>query len=114
MCGELLSGAALIVGPLRGPSAFSGGFMNAGYLLAGTISTDPVLFIVATWPVLAWRVAGYCGLEHLDRPGLGAPRGPDFGSRAQERAVGDGTGPRPPTPFPTSPVHARTLGRQRR
>ncbi|WP_225430090.1 DoxX family protein [Deinococcus detaillensis] len=61
--GEVLVGAALIVGLFTGIAAFFGGVMNASYLLAGTISTNPLLFILATWLVLGWRVAGWWGLD---------------------------------------------------
>jgi thiosulfate dehydrogenase [quinone] large subunit len=59
-----------------GIAAFFGGFMNASYLLAGTVSTNPVLFILATWLVLAWRVAGYWGLDRWVLPLLGVPGAP--------------------------------------
>ena len=72
--GELLVGAALILGFLTGISAFLGGLLNASFLLAGTVSTNPVMFILATWLVLAWRVAGYWGLDFWVLPRLGAPR----------------------------------------
>jgi thiosulfate dehydrogenase [quinone] large subunit len=81
--GEFLVGVALIVGLLTGVSAFFGGLMNANYLLAGTVSTNPVLFILATWLVLAWRVAGYYGLDYYVLPLIGAPRGPDFNAEAR-------------------------------
>jgi thiosulfate dehydrogenase [quinone] large subunit len=45
--------------------------MNASYLLAGTLSTNPLLFILATWLVLGWRVAGYWGLDRWVLPKLG-------------------------------------------
>lgn len=73
--GEVLVGIALIVGFLTGISAFLGGLMNVSFLLAGTLSTNPVMFILATWLVLAWRVAGYYGLDYWVLPRLGAPRG---------------------------------------
>jgi thiosulfate dehydrogenase [quinone] large subunit len=72
--GEVLVGIALIVGFLTGISAFLGGLMNASFLLAGTVSTNPLMFILATWLVLAWRVAGYYGLDYWVLPRLGAPR----------------------------------------
>ena len=77
--GELLVGIALIAGFLTGASAFVGGMMNAAFLLAGTVSSNPVMFILATWVVLAWRVAGYYGLDYWILPRIGAPRG-GFGS----------------------------------
>lgn len=62
--GEILVGLALIVGLFTGIAAFFGGFMNAAFLLAGTVSANPWMFIVATWLVLAWRTAGYLGLDY--------------------------------------------------
>lgn len=85
--GEVLVGVALIVGLLTGFSAFMGGLMNASFLLAGTVSTNPIMFILATWLVLAWRVAGYFGLDFWVLPRIGAPRGPDFGKETGRRAT---------------------------
>ncbi|MDX2006498.1 MAG: DoxX family membrane protein [Meiothermus sp.] len=62
--GEILVGLALIAGLFTGIAAFFGGFMNAAFLLAGTVSANPWMFIVATWLVLAWRTAGYLGLDY--------------------------------------------------
>jgi thiosulfate dehydrogenase [quinone] large subunit len=69
--GELLVGLGLIVGALTGVAAFFGTLMNANYLLAGTVSTNPLLFILGTWLVLAWRVAGWWGLDRWLLPLLG-------------------------------------------
>src|SRR5690625_6629401 len=41
-----------------------------------TLSTNPIMFMVATWIVLAWRVAGYWGVDYFILPRLGAPAGP--------------------------------------
>lgn len=81
--GEILVGIALILGLLTGIAAFFGGFMNASYLLAGTVSTNPFLFILATWLVLAWRVAGYWGLDRWALPLLGVPGAPGTLFRAR-------------------------------
>lgn len=75
--GELLVGVALILGFLTGAAAFFGGLMNVAFMFAGTLSSNPLMFILATWLVLAWRVAGYYGLDRWVLPLLGAPRG-DF------------------------------------
>ncbi len=71
--GEIAVGVGLILGLFTGIAAFFGGFMNANYLLAGTVSTNPLLFIFATWLVLAWRVAGYWGLDYYVLPLVGVP-----------------------------------------
>ncbi len=76
--GEVLVGLALITGFLVGLSAFTGGLMNVSFLLAGTLSTNPVMFVVATWLVLAWRIAGYWGLDYFVLPLVGAPAGRDL------------------------------------
>ena len=71
--GELLVGVALILGIFTGLAAFFGSFMNANYLLAGAVSTNPLLFIIATWLVLAWKTAGWWGLDRWVLPALGTP-----------------------------------------
>jgi len=74
--GEILVGLGLIVGLFTGIAAFFGGLMNANYLLAGTVSVHPMLFVLATWLVLAWRVAGYIGLDFFALPLVGVPGQP--------------------------------------
>jgi thiosulfate dehydrogenase [quinone] large subunit len=74
--GELLVGIALILGIFTGIAAFFGGFMNFNYLMAGTVSTNPFLFVIATWLVLAWKTAGWIGLDHWIMPILGTPWSP--------------------------------------
>ncbi len=71
--GEIAVGIALILGLFTGIAAFFGGFMNASYLLAGTVSTNPMLFILAVLLVLAWRTAGYWGLDRWVLPRVGVP-----------------------------------------
>ena len=71
--GEVLVGVALILGVFTGIAAFFGSFMNANYLLAGTVSTNPLLFIIATWLVLAWKTAGWWGVDRWLLPMLGTP-----------------------------------------
>lgn len=74
--GEIAVGIGLILGLFTGVAAFFGGLMNANYLLAGTVSTNPILFILATWLVLAWKTAGYLGLDFYVLPLLGTPGRP--------------------------------------
>ncbi|AIZ45501.1 DoxX family protein [Deinococcus radiopugnans] len=75
--GELLVGIALILGLFTGIAAFFGGFLNANFLLAGTVSSNPLLFILATWLVLGWRVAGWWGLDRWILPRFGVMEHPD-------------------------------------
>lgn len=74
--GEMLVGLGLIFACLTGIAAFFGSFMNANFLFAGTVSINPLLFVLATWLVLAWRVAGFLGLDFFVLPALGTPWAP--------------------------------------
>lgn len=71
--GEIIVGVALILGLFTGIAAFFGLFMNLNYLLAGTVSVNPVLFVLALFLVMAWRVAGYFGLDYWMLPKVGTP-----------------------------------------
>jgi thiosulfate dehydrogenase [quinone] large subunit len=71
--GEFFVGLGLILGLFTGIAAFFGGLMNVSFLLAGTLSTNPLLFILATWLVLAWKTAGWYGLDRWVLPYLGTP-----------------------------------------
>ena len=71
--GEIAIGLALILGILTGISAFFGAFMNMSFLLAGTASSNPIMFTMAVGVILAWKVAGYYGVDRWLLPKLGTP-----------------------------------------
>ena len=71
--GELAVGLGLIVGALVGVAAFFGALMNLSFLMAGTVSTNPVLFFAAILLILAWKNAGYLGVDRFLLPMLGTP-----------------------------------------
>ncbi len=71
--GEVLVGVALIIGAFTGIAAFFGLFMNLNYLLAGTVSVNPILFTLSIGLILAWKVAGLLGVDHYLLPLLGTP-----------------------------------------
>jgi thiosulfate dehydrogenase [quinone] large subunit len=71
--GELLVGIALILGAFTGIAAFFGAFMNLNYLLAGTVSINPVLLVIELFLILAWRNAGWLGIDRWLLPVLGVP-----------------------------------------
>ena len=71
--GELAVGIGLLLGALTGLAAFGGALMNMSFLLAGSASTNPVLFTMAIGLILAWKVAGYYGLDRYLLPMLGTP-----------------------------------------
>lgn len=61
--GEVMIGIALIAGALVGVAAFFGAFLNWNFMMAGSASTNPLLFVIAIALLLAWRVSGYIGLD---------------------------------------------------
>jgi thiosulfate dehydrogenase (quinone) large subunit len=71
--GELLVGLGLILGLFTGIAAFFGTMMNASYLLGGTVSTNPILFGLASLLVLGWKTAGWWGLDRYALTYLGTP-----------------------------------------
>lgn len=71
--GELAVGLGVLIGALTGIAAGFGVLMNLNYLLAGTVSINPVLGVFGLFLVFAWRVAGYYGLDAYLLPALGLP-----------------------------------------
>ncbi|MGA2489399.1 MAG: DoxX family membrane protein [Anaerolineales bacterium] len=70
--GELLVGVALILGIFTGFSAFMGGLMNWNYMMAGSASINPMLFLLEVFIVLAWKISGYFGADYFLVPWLGS------------------------------------------
>jgi len=71
--GEVLIGLGLIFGVLTAIAAFFGVFMNLNFLLAGAVSINPVIGALAMFLVLAWRIAGFYGIDSYLLPLLGTP-----------------------------------------
>ena len=63
--GEIAVGIALILGFLTGISAFFGAFMNFQFLFSGTVSVNPEMVILSFLLILAWRTAGWYGLDRF-------------------------------------------------
>ena len=88
--GEVLVGAALVLGALTGVAAFFGGVMNANFLLAGTVSTNPILLALELVLIVGWRPAGWWGLDRWLIPRLRRA-----GRAPHARDPGTTTSPRP-------------------
>ena len=71
--GEVIVGIALILGIFTGIAAFFGGFMNFNFMLAGSASTNPLLFVIAVGLIMAWKVAGYFGADYFLLRWIGTP-----------------------------------------
>ena len=73
--GEMAVGLGLLLGALTGIAAFFGATLNMSFLLAGSSSVNPVMFAFAIGLILAWKVAGYYGVDRYLLPRLGVPWG---------------------------------------
>ena len=71
--GELAVALGLILGAFTGIAAFFGGLMNWSFIMAGSASTNGLLFAISTWLVLAWRNGGWIGLDRWLLPAVGTP-----------------------------------------
>lgn len=88
VAGELLIGLALLLGAFTGIAAFFGGFMNWNFMMAGTTSVNPVFFTLSVLLILAWKTAGYWGLDRLLLPVLGTPWKPALRNTSSRPAAG--------------------------
>ena len=64
--------------------------MNFNFMLAGSASTNPVLFLLGLLLLLAWKVSGRIGIDRWLLPALGTPWSPGVMLRHQpdERDAG--------------------------
>ncbi|MFS0863113.1 DoxX family membrane protein [Fredinandcohnia sp. 179-A 10B2 NHS] len=68
--GEVLVGLGLILGAATIPALIAGAFMNLNFLLAGTVSTNPILFTVAVILLFAGAASYYYGVDRFAIPYL--------------------------------------------
>ena len=67
---ELAIGALLILGLFTGAAAFLGIGLNIVYMFSGSAGVNPAYAIVALFLILAWRNAGYFGLDRFALPAV--------------------------------------------
>lgn len=82
---ELLIGIALILGAFVGIAAFAGAFMNWNFMMAGTASINPLMFVITILLILAWKTAGWWGLDRFLLPAIGTPWRPGRVFEREER-----------------------------
>ena len=71
---EVVMGKVIAFGETAvGLGLIFGAFMNLNFMLAGSSSTNPVLLLLGFLLVLAWKTAGYIGLDRFLLPILGTP-----------------------------------------
>lgn len=66
--GEFLVGLSLILGFATLFATFMGMFMNLNFMLAGTTSTNPILFTLGIFIMMGGAYAGYLGVDYWFRP----------------------------------------------
>jgi thiosulfate dehydrogenase (quinone) large subunit len=92
--GETAVGVGLILGAFVGIAAVGGAFMNLNFMLAGSASTNPVMLLLGFLLVLAWKTAGYIGLDRFLLPLLGTPwRANKDDKSARPRVIAPRTAP---------------------
>jgi thiosulfate dehydrogenase [quinone] large subunit len=65
---ELAIGVLLILGLFTGLAAVAGLTLNLVYMFTGSAGVNPAYAIVAVFLILAWRNAGYLGLDRFALP----------------------------------------------
>ena len=71
--GETAIGVALLVGLFTGIAAFFGALVTTAFGLAGIAGVNPIFLVLEVLLVLAWRNAGWIGLDRFVLPKLGTP-----------------------------------------
>jgi thiosulfate dehydrogenase [quinone] large subunit len=67
---ELAIGALLILGLFTGAAAVAGIGLNLIYMFSGSAGVNPAFALVALLLILAWRNAGYIGLDRVALPAV--------------------------------------------
>jgi thiosulfate dehydrogenase [quinone] large subunit len=77
----------LVLGLFTGIGAFVAGTLSVSFGLAGVAGVNPLFFVLEVLLILAWRNAGYFGLDRWVLPALGTPWEPGtvFQERAEQR-----------------------------
>ncbi len=71
--GEVAIGLALLVGAFVGVAAFLGVVLNFSFVFAGSAGVNPLFLVLGLLLVLAWRNAGWFGLDRWLLPMVGTP-----------------------------------------
>ncbi|MFO8035913.1 MAG: DoxX family membrane protein [Anaerolineales bacterium] len=85
--GELAVGIALVIGAFTGFAAFFSGFMNWNFMMAGSASTNPILFTIAVGLILAWKVSGRIGADYFLLPWIGTPWQAPLGFQDKQKKI---------------------------
>ena len=70
---ELAIGIALILGLFTGVAAVAAVTLNLTYMLSGVAGVNPIYALIGVGLILAWRNAGYVGLDSVVLRSVGTP-----------------------------------------
>ena len=101
---ELTVGIALLLGAFVGIAAFSGAITNWHFMMAGTASINPVMIVISILVVLAWKTAGWWGLDRWLLPAVGTPWQPGQFPALLQRWTGRSRPGSSPSPGPRPPA----------
>ncbi len=73
--GEVMIGLALLAGAFVGVAAFLGVVLNFSFVFAGSAGVNPLFLVLGLLLMLAWRNAGWYGLDRWLLPMVGTPAG---------------------------------------
>ncbi len=79
---EATVGICLILGLFTGIAAFAAAMLNLNFMLAGSAGVNPIYFLLGILLILAWRNAGWIGLDRWVLPRLGTPWHPHVAATA--------------------------------
>lgn len=71
--GEVVIGLALVLGAFVGVAAFLGVVLNFSFVFAGSAGVNPLFLVLGLLLMLAWRNAGWYGLDRWLLPMVGTP-----------------------------------------
>jgi thiosulfate dehydrogenase [quinone] large subunit len=71
--GEMAVGLGLIFGCFTALAAFFGTLLNFSFMMAGSSSSNPMMFALTIFLILAWKNAGWWGLDRYVLPAIGTP-----------------------------------------
>jgi thiosulfate dehydrogenase [quinone] large subunit len=71
--GELVIGLLLILGAFAGIAAFLGAILNFSFMFAGSAGVNPAMVLISLILIMAWRNAGWIGLDRYLLPRIGVP-----------------------------------------
>ena len=71
--GELVIGLLLIIGAFTGLAAFAGAILNFSFMFAGSAGANPAMVLISMVLIMAWRNAGWLGLDRYLLPRFGVP-----------------------------------------